>query len=81
MLICDRCLKNHSNIQVYCFGKAMSDYPGLAHHDLCPDCAKEFAEQFEQFVSHDKDDSFYATAEYQRQLKEYEEECKRRGKQ
>ena len=55
MLICDRCLKSRSNIQCYCFGKVSSDYPGLAHHDLCPDCAKEFAEQFEQFVSNDKE--------------------------
>ena len=80
MLVCDRCLKNRSNIQCYCFGRASGEYPGLAHYDLCPDCAKEFAKQFEQFVSHDENDSLYASAEYQEQLQRYEDDCQRRGK-
>lgn len=81
MLICDRCLKNRGVIRCYCFGQVGGEYPGLTHHDLCPDCAKEFAEQFDCFVNHDKSDSLYATAEWQEQLTTYEDECRRRGKQ
>ena len=81
MLVCDRCLKSRINIHCYCFGRVGESYPGLVHYDLCPDCAKEFAKQFEQFISHDKEAGIYATAEWQERLKQYEEDCQHRGKQ
>lgn len=81
MYICDRCGKG-GNIRVYCFGEAGGSYPGLMHKDLCPACAKEFAQVFEKFTSAETEDdsSYYGTAEWQNRLKEYEEYCRRRGK-
>lgn len=80
MIICDRCGRG-GDIHVYGFGQVATTFPGLISRDLCPDCAQALAKLFEKFMNTPDDEpSHYGTQEWQDKLKQYETECRERGK-